>query len=76
MMLNVKKTTKNVVVCPEGKESQRFIWTPSTNGRLIFGMFSANQVNGRGALTICLIGCTIIVDRSRLLAKKVAHPAR
>jgi len=76
IILILKNSTKKVVVCPEGKDSQRFIFTPSTSGKLISGIFSANHVNGRGACTICLIGCTMSVESSRLLAKRVAHPAR
>ena len=76
IILKLKNRTKKVVVCPEGKDNQRFIFTPSTSGSVTSGIFSANQVSGRGAHTICLIGCTIRVESSRLLAKKVAHPAR
>ena len=74
--LKLKKRAKKVAVCPEGKESQRFILMPSTSGRVWSGICSANQVSGRGALTICLMGCTMRVVSSRLLARKVAHPAR
>ena len=49
IMLSVKKSTKKVVVCPEGNESHRFIRTPSTKGSVISGILSANQVSGRGA---------------------------
>ena len=75
-MLKLKNKAKKVAVCPEGKDNQRFILTPSTSGRVWSGMFSANHVSGRGALTICLMGCTMRVVSSKLLARKVAHPAR
>ena len=72
----LKNSTKKVVVCPDGKDSHRFIFTPSTSGSTASGIFSANQVSGRGALTRCLIGCTMSVESNKLLAKKVAQPAR
>ena len=59
------RSAKKLVVCPLGKENQLCISTPSTSGRDICGIWVANHVIGRGALTICLISCVVSADTIR-----------